>query len=239
MKTCTKCKIEKELTEFSKDKSKKDGLQLVCKTCKKEWENNNKEKRKEFSKKYLEKNKEKIKKYNEEYKLNNKVYCKEYSKNYRENNKEKLKEYYKNNKEKIKEYNENNKEKIKYNRKLYFNNKRKTNSLFKLSTNTRNLIYKAIKKNDYQKNNKTENILGCSYNEFKIHIESQFEFWMNWYNHGLYNGELNYGWDIDHIIPLASANTEEEIIKLNHYTNLRPLCSYTNRYVKKDLLDFF
>ena len=59
---------------------------------------------------------------------------------------------------------------------------------------------------------------------------------MNWNNYGLWNGELNYGWDIDHIIPISSAKTEEEIIKLNHYSNLRPLCSQINRYVKKDKL---
>jgi hypothetical protein len=55
---------------------------------------------------------------------------------------------------------------------------------------------------------------------------------MTWDNKGLYNKKLNYGWDIDHIIPLSLAKTEEEIIKLNHYTNLQPLCGYTNRYIK-------
>lgn len=72
--------------------------------------------------------------------------------------------------------------------------------------------------------------------EFKSYLESKFETWMNWENRGLYNGELNYGWDIDHIIPLSSAKTEDDIIKLNHYSNLQPLCSYTNRYIKKDLI---
>ena len=42
--------------------------------------------------------------------------------------------------------------------------------------------------------------------------------------------------DIDHIIPLSSAKTEEDIIRLNHYTTLQPLCSYTNRYIKKNNL---
>ena len=55
---------------------------------------------------------------------------------------------------------------------------------------------------------------------------------MSWNNYGLYNGELNYGWDIDHIMPLSSAKTQEDIIKLNHYSNLQPLCSYHNRWVK-------
>jgi hypothetical protein len=57
---------------------------------------------------------------------------------------------------------------------------------------------------------------------------------MTWENRGLYNGELNYGWDIDHIIPLSSAKTEEEVKKLNHHTNLQPLCSKTNRDIKRN-----
>ena len=61
-----------------------------------------------------------------------------------------------------------------------------------------------------------------------------FEPWMNWENKGLYNGKLNYGWDIDHKIPVSSATTEEELVKLNHYTNLQPLCSKINRDIKKN-----
>ena len=57
---------------------------------------------------------------------------------------------------------------------------------------------------------------------------------MTWENRGLYNGELNYGWDIDHIIPSSSGLNYNDIIKLNHYTNLQPLCSYTNRVIKRD-----
>lgn len=57
---------------------------------------------------------------------------------------------------------------------------------------------------------------------------------MNWDNYGLYNGEPKYGWDIDYKIPTSSAITEEDVIKLNHYSNLQPLCSYVNRVVKRD-----
>jgi hypothetical protein len=55
---------------------------------------------------------------------------------------------------------------------------------------------------------------------------------MSWDNYGLYNGQLNYGWDIDHIIPLYSAEKEVDVLRLNHYTNLQPLCSKVNRDLK-------
>ena len=64
-------------------------------------------------------------------------------------------------------------------------------------------------------------------------MESKFENWMTWDNRGLYNGKLNYGWDIDHIIPISSAKSKEDIYRLNHYKNFQPLCSYTNRNIKK------
>ena len=93
--------------------------------------------------------------------------------------------------------------------------------------------------NEFKKNQRTEEILGCSFEEFKLHLESNFEDWMSWENKGLFNGEINYGWDIDHIIPISSASTEDDIIKLNHYTNLQPLCSFTNRHIKMDNTDFY
>jgi hypothetical protein len=45
---------------------------------------------------------------------------------------------------------------------------------------------------------------------------------MNWENYG------QFGWHVDHIIPLSSAKTEEEIYKLSHYTNLQPLWAQDN-----------
>jgi hypothetical protein len=52
IKICTKCKIEKELSEFSKDKTQKDGLRNKCKSCCKEYRQANKEIIKEKNKKY-------------------------------------------------------------------------------------------------------------------------------------------------------------------------------------------
>ena len=102
----------------------------------------------------------------------------------------------------------------------------------------RNLINKSFKKRGYTKKSKTHEIIGCSFEDFKIYLESKFEPWMNWENRGKISDELNYGWDLDHIIPLSSAKNEEDIIRLNHHTNFQPLCSYTNRYIKRNKINY-
>jgi hypothetical protein len=189
----------------------------------------NKELLKQKNKEYKEKNKELLKQKNKEYKEKNKERDKtkksEYDKKYREQNKDKIaktkKKNYEENKEKRREYFREYKKKRKENDKLYF-----------LKEKYRNILYKAIKYKT-SKNGSSESILGCTYEEFKIYLESKFEPWMNWNNYGLYNGTPNYGWDIDHIIPLTKAMTEEMLLKLNHFSNLQPLCSHINRNIKK------
>lgn len=66
----------------------------------------------------------------------------------------------------------------------------------------------------------SKDIVGCEYNELKLYLESKFIDGMNWENQG--------AWHIDHIIPLSSAQTEEEIYKLCHFTNLQPLWALDN-----------
>ena len=69
------------------------------------------------------------------------------------------------------------------------------------------MIIKSFREVSFIKSSKTSDILGASFEEFKLHLESKFENWMTWENRGLYNGELNYGWDIDHIIPISTARS--------------------------------
>ena len=148
-----------------------------------------------------------------------------------------VREYYLKNKEKTlkkkKEYREKNKKELQEKKNLYRKKQKEINPLYKLSNSLRRNINNSFKRYKFSKNSNTETILGCSFEEFKSHIESLWQPWMNWDNYGLYNGQANYGWDIDHIMPLSSATNEEDVIKLNHYTNLQPLCSYTNRVIKK------
>ena len=65
-------------------------------------------------------------------------------------------------------------------------------------------------------------VLGCSPEYLKEHLEKQFSQGMSWDNYGF------YGWHIDHKIPLSSAKTEEEVYQLCHYTNLQPLWAKDN-----------
>ena len=127
------------------------------------------------------------------------------------------------------------KERVK--RREYHINRLETDPLYKIKVSYSRRLNKLLKR---VKCNKSTNKpyyldkLGCSFEEFKIYLESKFEDWMNWENYGLYNGELNYGWDIDHIIPSSTAKTENDIYHLSHYSNLQPLCGKTNRDIKKN-----
>ena len=116
----------------------------------------------------------------------------------------------------------------------YVKKRKKVDNLFRIKYSARSVINSTFRYNGFKKNSRTHIILGCDYEYFLIYIESKFEYWMNWDNKGLYNGELNHGWDIDHIIPISSGKSEEDMIKLNHYTNLQPLCSKINRDIKKN-----
>lgn len=235
-KICLKCGVEKPVTEFSKNKSTNDGLQKQCKSCDKEKNKLYRDKNKEYFKTYL-------KEYAKEYQLKNKDKIKQKKqKTYQKNKeviKDKTKKYYDKNKKVINEkkkkylktYRELNKDKISKYKSQYFKTKRKSDSLFRLKMNIRNSVSRYIR----NKNKKTIDILGCSFEEFKLYLENKFLNWMNWENYGKYNGTEGYGWDIDHITPLASATCEADIIKLNHYTNLQPLCSYVNRVIKKNM----
>ena len=125
-----------------------------------------------------------------------------------------------------------NKDKIKRNKKnLYRKKKYETDPLFKLSLLLRTRIIKALKVKSWNKANTTADILGCDFETVKLHLEKQFVDGMNWDNHGL------FGWHIDHIIPLASATTEKELLKLCHYTNLQPLWAEDN-LKKSDKLNY-
>jgi hypothetical protein len=99
-------------------------------------------------------------------------------------------------------------------------NRKAKDPLFKLTTLLRCRLHHIL--SGRIKSMSTEEMLGCSWEEAKKHLEKQFSDGMSWENHGV------NGWHIDHIIPLSSANTLEELKNLFHYTNLQPLWAFDN-----------
>ena len=186
--------------------------------------------KKEKKRKYYLENKEKYKKWRKKWHDNpeNESYKKEKLKEWRENNVEHLKDYSKNryeeNKESISEnkkvWRENNNDKINEYRREYQKNRLSKDPLYKLSSSIRNRIGLSFKRNGYTKNSSTYEILGCSFEDFKLYLQDLFKDGMSWENQG--------EWHLDHIIPVSSAQTEEEIIKLNHYKNFQPLWAIDN-----------
>ena len=84
----------------------------------------------------------------------------------------------------------------------------------------RSLLSGSFSRQGFSKNSRTQEILGCDWETFKQHIESQFVEGMTWENHG--------EWHYDHIKPVSLAKTEAEVIELNHYTNFQPLWAEDN-----------
>ena len=157
--------------------------------------------------------------------------CIECDKRYKAENKEKTaelrtktqKEYRNKNREglcaKERLWYRKNKEHALETKKLYRRKKRANDPLFR----ARNSISKRIR--DVlggSRSKKSMEILGCDMVFFKSYMESLFRPGMSWDNYGV------HGWHIDHKIPLASANTVEEIEKLCHYSNLQPLWAIDN-----------
>lgn len=90
------------------------------------------------------------------------------------------------------------------------------------------LIYAIKQHGRYTQRNGLNDILGCSSIDFIIYYESLFSNGMAWNNHG--------EWENDHITPLITAKTIDDVRKLFHYTNLQPLWKSDNMR-KKHYID--
>lgn len=182
----------REAGRKSREKHREERLKQAS-----EWKSANKDKVEKYRKEYYEKNKEDL---NAKLKIRRIEKKKEYalvSKAWREKNKDQIK---------------------KFNR-TYTANRYKNDPIFALKLNQRTRV-RAILKND--KSAKTHELLGCSFEQLKQHIESLFKEGMTWHNMG--------EWHIDHIIPLAAfdlSKSENQRIAFN-YKNLQPLWAIEN-----------
>jgi hypothetical protein len=263
MKKCSKCQIEKVATEFSKRNASKDGLQHQCKVClkaqskawreanpdyQKSYREANPEKVKAQQKTWREANPEKVKAKNKAYRKNNPEKVKAWNEAYRKNNPDKVKayekSYYEANSEKKKSrgksYYRANSDKIKKRNLAYQKNRYKSDPNYAAKCSARNLIGKAVRQG-FKKDSPTEKLLGCSYDEFKAHIQSH----PNWQPEWSWT-EREGIWEIDHILPLSKVdwNDEWQVAAALHFTNLRPMSakenlSRSNNLTQKEFEDVF
>jgi hypothetical protein len=204
MDKCRKCGETKPISDFPKDKCAKKGYSLYCKPCKRE----------KIKVQYYKDPAKKIAK-TKEWSKQNSEHVSEYNKIRNNNDDIKLyrQQYYRENKERIDELNRG------YNKKRYI---KSTNinppEERKLIQTYRDRVKRGIQTD----RKKTFELLGCSFAELKIHIESQFYPEMDWDNWGKV-------WELDHIIGCVNFdfNNPDELAKCFHYTNLRPLFKTT------------
>lgn len=231
VKTCSKCLQEKKLEDF-RFRQDQGRYTSICKECEharqREYDATHREQRKayrqahkdEFSKRdseYYKTHKEQIAKRYKEWAKAHAEQLAEYNKQYRTANAEAISKqrqgYAKENRKKITSY---------------YLNKRETDPLFKVSTQARGLIRISLKKKGYGKDTHTYDILGCDYNTLWEHLKKTWK-----ENYGTeWNGE---DYHIDHIIPLATAKTEQEVKDLCYYKNLQLLKPRDNLVKNKSL----
>ena len=147
--------------------------------------------------------------YNKEWASKNREYLKEYNRQYQKDNKEKIdaqrKIYNSKNADKLRQWRQQNKK-----RRLA------TDPLYKLSEQARTLINNSFRRQGFRKGSKTYKILGCDFETLYNHLMQ------SWYDN--YGTEWNdEPYHIDHIKPIATAKTEQDVIDLCHYTNLQML----------------
>lgn len=102
----------------------------------------------------------------------------------------------------------------------YNKSKRASDPLFLMKSRMKVRMSSIFNRKKISKRHHTLDILGCDWAYLKRYIELKFPIGMGWDNRSL--------WHIDHIIPLASAKTEQRLIELCHHTNLQPLWASDN-----------
>ncbi len=239
-KTCIKCNMLFELKEFVKYKKSSGniGYKNVCKRCTytknsenfKKWYSteNGKEKKKKSEQKYNDKKRE-LNRIKREALLKEREEIKKEKDRLRQIRVEKINENKKLKEEKRLQWEEKKKywatDEFKKEKRERYNMKWKkkweNDELFAIKVRLRNLVRNSFRRTGYKKFSiRTEDIVGMNYDEFKKYIESKFQDGMTWENRG--------EWHIDHIIPLSSAKSREDLLRLSHYTNLQPLWAADN-----------
>lgn len=176
----------------------------------------------EYRKSYYSSNsvKDRIYRYNieyrksEKYKMASKIYCARYRKKHHDKI---IKRYYDTpieiHRAVKKKYRDNNREKYNIAQMKY----RLRNKHIILH---RALLHNFLRRTKQSKLDKTDNMLGYSYHQFKQRIEMNFKDGMTWGNHGL--------WHIDHKKPISKFKRGTPSRIVNMLSNLQPLWAFDN-----------
>lgn len=242
MKICSKCQTEKDTTLFYKGRPE-------CKDCSKKYAKENAKKIQARSSRWYQENKEivaaksKVRRDNNpekqrEYAIKNRERKAQYSHEYQLKNKDKIRkqrhEYYEQNKHEIMRKRKESAKTLETKR-LYEKRKYNEDPLYRLSRLLRANFRDAVK-SEYKKTSVAD-LLNCSIQEFRRHIESLWTEGMSWDNHGFSKpGEVRK-WHIDHILPITSFDLTDYKQQKTcwRYTNLRPLWQEDN-FAKSDRL---
>lgn len=101
------------------------------------------------------------------------------------------------------------------------NERRKTDMDFYIRSRMRSSVKEAVHKRGHLKTGSTVELIGCTVEEFRDHIEKQFTGDMSWEKRNFH---------LDHIIPCShfDLSKEEDQKKCFHYTNYQPLTPEEN-----------
>lgn len=216
-KVCTKCGVEKEFEAFHKKAKGRVGRVGQCKACiaayGKLYRVKFRDVKSQSDKNYREKNKEALKIKQKEYALKNRERICDRAKKWQRDNPEAFKA-------RRNKWTAENKDRVNDYKKQWMREKRETDPCFYLTQIVMAQVNKALFARGGNKPKRTSEYIGCDWDALLIHIERQFTDGMSWDNRG--------EWHVDHIIPLATANTVEDVIPLLHFTNLRPLWAKDN-----------
>lgn len=114
-------------------------------------------------------------------------------------------------------------------------NKRKEDPVWSIRMNLGSRISDLLKGKSFKKDASVMKALGCTRDELRVYLEGLFLPDMTWKNYGLYKKDGPRTWHVDHITPGSLAKTKEDVLRLYHYTNLRPLWALDN-IIKSDFL---
>lgn len=188
LKYCHRCEIVKPVSEFYKNKSKKDGYNWNCKECHKKWVSDNKERVQAIKRKHYENNIDEIK---------------SRSKKRYETQKDEIKKYRLDNADKKRAYMKKYcaTEQHKKNRSENRKNRRRTDSKYRLNALMRNSMAYSLKNNPLGKNGKSwKELVPYSVDELMLNLKHKIPKGYTWDD--FLNGTLQ----IDHKIPIAKLN---------------------------------